>query len=145
MRKYLLPSLLVLALSAGLALAQTYSRAIQLSQDLTGAFLVDSNNGFYFPQHVLSTGPAPTLTGCGTGSPTIAGSDFAGTITGGTAATGCTVTFAKAYLTVPWCVVTGQTSPGTSPIAYSLATTSIIITYSVATGLKQNYLCSSAS
>jgi hypothetical protein len=142
MRKYLLPSLLVLALSASLAIAQTYSRAVQLSQDLTGAFLVDSNNGFYVPQHVLSTGPAPALTSCGT-SPSIAGSDFFGTVTPGTQPlTTCNVTFAKAYLTAPGCMVTNQTSPATSPIAYVLFTTGIQVT---TTGGKLNYFCSSAS
>ena len=142
MRKYLLPSLLILALSASVSLAQVYTRALQLSQDLTGAFLVDNGNGIYFPQHVLSTGTTPSLSSCGT-SPTIVGSDFYGTITPGSQPlTACTVTFAKAYLTAPGCVVTDQTSPATSPISYTLATTGINLT---TTGGKINYMCSSAS
>jgi hypothetical protein len=144
MRKYLLPSVLILLLGVGYGLAQTITKALQLSQDTTGAFSVDTNNGVYFPGHILSTGTAPSLS-CGTGSPTVTGNDYSGLITGGTGVTTCTLTFAKAYLTQPWCVITNQTSPATSPIAYSVATTSFAITNSIATGLKYSYFCSSAS
>ncbi len=79
LRKYILPSLLILALAGSFAVAQTFVRAIQLSQDTTGAFAIDSNNGVYFPGHILSTGtgrPAPTVSS-GATTPTIAGTDFA--------------------------------------------------------------------
>src|SRR6266567_3881877 len=105
MKKYLLPSALILLLGLGFALAQTITRAVQLSQDTTGAFSVDSNNGFYFPGHVLSIGtPAPSFIGNGGG--TVTGTDFQGAvilqgITG-------SVIFGRAYLTLPSCVVTVQ-------------------------------------
>lgn len=47
--------------------------------------------------HVITSGPAPAVTSCGTGSPTVTGNDRAGTITTGTAASACTLTFANAY------------------------------------------------
>lgn len=146
MRKYLLPSVLILALSGALALAQTFTKAIQLSQDTTGAFSVDSTNGVYFPSHINSVGsPNPTITGSGT--PTIGGTDTAGLITMGATATTATAVFGRAYLSVPWCVVTWQAPMnGTAtPIAYTLATTSIAITQGSTSGNKINYMCMSAS
>ena len=144
MRRHLLPSLLILCLAGGIALAQTITRALQLSPDTTGAFSVDTNNGVYFPGHILSTGAAPTLTSCGT-APSIVGTDTAGQVQMGSAnPTGCTVTFARPYVTAPSCTVTGQTSPATSPIAYTLATTGINVT--VSGTIKFNYSgCTSAS
>lgn len=146
MKKILLPSILVLALSGGLALAQTFTKAIQLSQDTTGAFSVDSNNGVYFPSHINTVGSSgPTITG--TGTPTIGGTDTAGLITMGASATTATAVFGRAYLSVPFCVVSWQAPMnGTAtPIAYTLATTSIAITQGATSTNKINYMCMSAS
>ena len=147
-RKYLLPSLLVLLLGGALAGAQTINKALQLSQDATGSFAVDTNLGVYFPGHILSpTGgvrPAPTVTG--TGTPTISGTDVAGTVTMGTSATTATMVFGAAYVSVPACVLSWQSVSGNiSPIAYTPVTTSIAITQGTASGNKINYWCSSAS
>ncbi len=144
MKKYLLPSLLILALSGAFAVAQTFTRAIQLSQDTTGAFSVDSNNGIYFPSHINTVGtPAPTITGSGT--PTISGTDTAGLITMGTSATTATAVFGRAYLSVPFCVVSAQNAFTTTNIAYVLATTSIALTQNSTSGNKVNYMCMSTS
>jgi hypothetical protein len=144
MKKYLLPSALILALAAGLAFAQTINRAMQLSQDASGAFGVDTNNNIYFPGHILSTGPGtPVLTSCGT-TPTIAGSDTAGLVTTGTTNTGCVVTFNKAYLAVPWCVVVSQ-SPAATPAVFVTAATGINITLAANSSVKVNYFCSGSS
>ncbi len=145
MRKYILPSLLVLLLGAGLSIAQTISKAIQLSQDSTGAFGVDTNNGVYFPGHILTTGAAPAVSS-GATTPTIAGSDYAGTITMNAAATTVTATFARAYLTAPYCLVTPNGTATTS-ISYTTATTSLAITASGAAGVnnKMTYLCTAPS
>src|SRR5258708_7527019 len=88
MSKYIILSLLILALGLGLAVAQNITKTLQLSQDATGAFGVDTSNGVYFPGHILSTGkPAPALTACVTaGTPTLVGTDFSGVITAGTTA-----------------------------------------------------------
>jgi len=147
MRKYLLPSLLVLLLGAGLSVAQTINKALQLSQDATGSFSVDSFLGIYFPGHVLSptggTRPAPTVTG--TATPTISGTDTAGTITMGTSATTATAVFGTAYGSVPVCAVTNNATGQTSPIGWTIATTSIAITQTSQSANKISYICMSAS
>lgn len=147
-RKYVLPSALIICLAAASGIAQTINKAIQLSQDATGAFGVDTNNGIYFPGHVLSptntNQPLPTITGTATAA--ITGTDSAGTITMGTSATTALVSFGRAYLSVPACVVAWQASTGTlTPISYSLTGTAITITQGATTGNKINYWCSSAS
>jgi hypothetical protein len=141
MKKYLLPSALILAFGLTLALAQNITKSIQLSQSAGGPFGVDSNNGVYFPGHVLSTGKAPSAgTGC-----TVAGTDTVGQITYSSNSIGCTVTFAKAYLAAPICVVSDQTASVVSAIGYTTVTTSIAFTSLSANGLVINYICSGGS
>ncbi len=145
LRKYLLPSALILALAAGLAGAQNINKALQLSQDASGAFGVDTTNNVYFPGHILNTGtggPAPSVTG--TGTPTVAGTDVAATITMGTSATTATVLFGRAYVSVPVCVAASQTSTAT-PIAFVPTATSIAFTQASTSGNKINYFCTGAS
>lgn len=146
MHKYLLPSLLILALSASLGIAQTINKAIQLSQDASGAFGVDTTNNVYFPGHILNTGnagPAPTVTG--TGSPTLSGTDVAGTITMGTSATTAIVLFGRAYVSTPNCVVSPQNAFTTTNIAYTVTTTRISMTQNSTTANLVNYFCTAAS
>lgn len=143
-KRYVLPSLLVLGLGAGLACAQTFRAAVQLSQDTSGAFLVDSNNSLYLPQKLMSpTGlvnnPAPTVTG--TGTPTISGTDTAGTITMGASGATAVVLFGRAYGATPNCVLSPQNAFTTTNIAYTLVTTSISITQNATSGNKINYFC----
>ncbi len=147
-RRLILPSALILLLAGAFAGAQTITKALQLSQDATGAFGIDTNNGVYFPGHLLSpTGgqnPAPTV--AGTGTPTIAGTDTAGLVTMGTSATTGTVTFGRAYVSVPSCVVSWQGPiTTTTPMAYTIVTTSIAMTQGSTSGNKINYICMSAS
>lgn len=142
--RFLLPTLLVLAALGLTATAQTFTRAIQLSQDTSGAFLVDSNNSLYLPRKLmfptgLSTATAPSVTG--TGTPTVAGTDTAGTITMGSSATTATVVFGSAYGAVPNCVLSPQNAFTTTNIQYTLATTSIAITQNSTSGNKINYFC----
>lgn len=146
MRKLLLPSLLILALAGGVAVAQNITKAIQLSQDATGAFGVDSNNNVYFPGHILNTGrnQASPISIAGTGTPTISGTDVSGTITMGSSATTATVTFGRAYGGVPNCVVSWQSVNNTA-ISYTLATTSISVVQPSTSGNKINYFCSGQS
>ena len=148
-RRYVLPSLLVLLLGGIYAGAQTINKALQLSQDNTGAFSVDSFLGVYFPGHILSpTGgarPAPTASS-GATTPTIDGTDTTGLITVGAAATTVTATFGTAYITIPRCLVSANGTI-TTTISYTVATTSLAITASGAAGAnnKYTYWCASAS
>lgn len=99
-----------------------------------------------FQGHVHTIGTDPTLSSCGT-SPSIIGSDTAGTVTIGTGgtATACTITFANAYSTnAPACVITSQMSA--HPFLYiSSASTSAITVAHDGTALtasgKFNYVC----
>lgn len=141
MKKYLLPSALILALGLGVALAQTITKAIQLSQDATGAFGVDSANNVYFPAHILSTGPVPTLS---VGTLATGSSDTQGLITETSNSLGGVLTFAKAYVTAPNCVLVAQTASSATPLTYSTVTTAL--TYSHLSQISQllNYVCSGA-
>lgn len=141
MKKYFLPSLLILALAGTLALAQTISRSVQLSQDPSGPIGFDTNNGVYFPGHVLTTGNPPVLTACST-APTITGTDTMGTVVGGTGplVATCTLTFARAYVSTPYCVVTVQ-NPATSPLAYTVTTTAISVSANMGSATF-HYYCS---
>lgn len=147
MKKHFLPTALILLLALGYAGAQTINRAIQLSQDTTGAFSVDTNLGVYFPGHLLSTRTgaitsAPTV--AATVTATVAGTDTAGTITIGPAATTATITFGQAFVTVPSCVVTWRTAQST-PTTYTPATTSLAITQGSTANNKIDYFCPSQS
>lgn len=149
LRRYVLPSLLILAVFGSVAIAQTINKAVQLSQDASGAFGVDSNNGLYLPGHLLVpnsvVNPAPTVSS-GATTPTISGTDTAGLITMNAAATTVTATFGRAYLTVPFCLVS-MNGTITTTISYTVATTSLAITASGAVGAnnKAIYFCPATS
>lgn len=149
MRKhYILPVLLILGLGAVGAVAQNITKALQLSQDAAGDFGVDSNNNVYFPGHILNTGrgQGAVTTVAGTGTPTLVGTDVGGTVTMGAAATTATVTFGRAYVTAPGCVVTWNTGAlGLSPISWVTTTTSIALSQPARSGNTVTYFCTSAS
>lgn len=142
--RFLIPTLVVLLGLGAIAVAQTFSRAIQLSQDTSGAFLVDSNNNLYLPKKLmfptnLVGNPAPTITG--TGTPTVSGTNTAGTITMGSSATTAVLLFSSAYGATPNCVLSPQNAFTTTNIAYTIVTTSISITQNSTSGNKINYFC----
>lgn len=89
--------------------------------------------------HTSTSGLKPALSSCGGGSPTNSGSDRAGTVTTGTAATTCTVTFASAYSAAPTCVVTWRNTPAATQ-TYSVSTTAISITQTAAV-TTFDYVC----
>lgn len=143
MKKYLLPSALILAFGLTLALAQNITKSLQLSQSQGGAFGVDASNNVYFPAHILSSGKVPSAgTGCTIGSTS---TDSVGQITYSSNSIGCTVTFANAYLAAPICVVSDQTASVVTAIGFTTVTTSISFTSLSANGLVINYICSGAS
>jgi hypothetical protein len=74
----------------------------------------------------LSTGTstAPTLTSCGT-NPSITGTDNASTITEGTIATSCTMTFNTPFRNTPVCTITSQSG---LVFSYTKTNTAITIT-----------------
>lgn len=149
MKKYLLPSALILVLGLGYALAQNITKSVQLSQDGTGPIGYDTNSGTYFPGHILSRTdirPAPVLSACITGgTPTLVGTDFMGTIVAGTtASTSCVVTFGTAFVTAPNCNVSWKTGP-LAAMSWTVSTTALTITQTSNASSSIVYTCVSVN
>lgn len=92
--------------------------------------------------HRFSSGPAPAISSCGTGTGTVLGDDQGGTITTATAATSCTLTFAKAYTgNGLYCTISDDSLVGFADIA-STSTTAVVFGISSAlTGGHLYYSC----
>ena len=77
--------------------------------------------------HVANTGAAPTLSSCGT-SPTLSAtaSDRHGTVTPGSGATSCTITFQVVYVSTPDAQLTGWAA-GTIPYVSAVSTTALTV------------------
>lgn len=91
--------------------------------------------------HIVMTGTAPAVSSCGTGSPSVAGTDVAGRITIGTGTpSSCTLTFANAYATAPSCTVGDET---TSLLLKGIASTTTLVITAVAFGNGDtiSYIC----
>ena len=150
MRKYLLPSALILVLGLGFAIAQSITKSVQLSQDPLGPIGYDTQGNVYFPAHILTTNTtngAPTVhnDGPGTTAATLDANatDFSGTLTGGGVNnTTNQIIFSKAYLVAPHCVVMSQ-NVATSPLAYNTVATGINITTAMGAAVA-HYVCSGA-
>jgi len=85
----------------------------------------------------------PALSGCGT-SPTIVGSDLAGTITVGTdggGVTACTLTFAATYTTTPACTITGDNTAVTLAFTARSATAFTVSSSADMQGDVLTYIC----
>jgi hypothetical protein len=121
-------------LNAGGALKRLAHAALGLV--LTSALALAAFN-LGFDGHIIPNSTStPVLTSCGT-SPTITGTDVAGTVTMGTATpTGCIITFAVAYALAPHCLVTWIATPLASQ-SYSTSATAITTTQ---TGTNSNVL-----
>ncbi len=81
----------------------------------------------------------PVVTACGTGA-VIAGTDRAGTVTEGTGASGCTITFHLPNIGPAYCVVSSQAN---KTFTYTITATAIVIVNvgAMAGGTKFNYVC----
>ncbi len=84
--------------------------------------------------------PIPVASACGTSPTVVTGStDTRGSVTEGTTATGCTVTFSAAYGTAPFCVVS---SPNGAPFtSYTASTTALTIVNVSASGDDFTWVC----
>lgn len=82
---------------------------------------------------------APVLSACGT-SPAIVGNNMAGTVTMGTSATGCVITFSPAWAVAPICVVTWIATPLASQ-SYVTTTTAITTTQTSTSNNVLKYVC----
>jgi hypothetical protein len=122
--------------------------AMMLKKLLSGLFAVALLAAHVLPASAVVIGvdrinatgaTAPALTSCGT-SPTIVGNDLAGTVTMGTSATGCIITFAVAYPVAPFCVVTWIATPLASQ-SYATSTTAITLTQTSTSNNVVKYVC----
>jgi hypothetical protein len=89
--------------------------------------------------HITGGGAAPALSSCG-GSPTISGTDLAGTVTTGTAAAACTITFVAAYASAPRCVVTARAGANQASTTYTTSTSALTLSAAAATAVY-DYVC----
>lgn len=107
--------------------------ALALSTSAASAYTVTADR--------IATGgtTAPALTSCGT-TPAIVGTDMAGTVTMGTTATGCVITFNVPYVAAPVCVVTWIATPLASQ-SYTTSTTAITLTQTSASNNVAKYVC----
>lgn len=155
MKKSIIALGLIGLIGAGVALAQTNIppllstiTATDLFQDIpqgatgnvpTGNIYVTASKlaGFV---NSANYGATPALTSCGTGSPAVVGNDLTGTITMGTSATGCVLTFAVARNSAPNCLVTWQATPLASQ-SYAVSATALTLTQTSTSGNKAAYYC----
>lgn len=82
--------------------------------------------------HLVSGGPVPSVSSCGTGSPAVNGTDDQGTITlGGTAPTACTLTFSVARTNNYSCQVDNNSLTVASDVS---ATSTTAVTFGLGVG-----------
>lgn len=153
--KFFRPLALALALVAALGVIQANAVTYTFNYAVWPNWVVDTTNNavsylgglFQFgaatstPVHVSSAQTtAPALTSCGT-SPSISGSDTAGTVTMGTGTpTGCVITFNAAYNTAPHCNVTWRATPLASQ-SYTVSATAITLTQTATSSNLADYTC----
>lgn len=114
--------------------------------------IADQTTGLYFGTNrvgvaghleagLKTTGGAPAVTACGT-TPTLAtgSTDLAGTITMGTTATGCVLTFGTAFAVAPTCTVTWRATPLASQ-SYTTSTTALTLTQTSTSNNLADYWC----
>jgi hypothetical protein len=86
---------------------------------ITGAVTISTNG------HINAEGTAPSLTFCGTGSPSIVGSDIAMIVTVGSSTGTCNVIFKVPYTNPPSCAISDRAANVTNALTYSVFTSSI--------------------
>lgn len=117
-----------LAVQSGLNSGDAFVVATSTGNNVTGV----DNDG-----HTFTSGPAPVISSCGTGTGTVVGDDQTGTITTATAATVCTATFSKAFRQTPVCTVTDDSLVGFADIS-SISTTAV--TFGISSALTGGHL-----
>lgn len=125
------------------------NQLIQFNKYTTAGIIINDSSGNLtsstsikpgINSHYSYGGSAPALSACGT-SPSIDGNatDSSGTVTVGSVATGCVITFANAYTTFNHCRITSQSS--ISGLAYAYSKSAITISASVLGGDLIDYSC----
>lgn len=89
---------------------------------------------------LINNGTPGAPTSCGTGSPSVSGTDAKGVITTGTAATACTMAFGATWGATPVCVVSSSSAASIVGIS-AISTTSITFTIGTALTGSLYYIC----
>lgn len=139
-KRSIVTGLAVACLVLGGAIAQNLTKSIQLSQDPSGPFGVDTSNGVFFSNHVNTSQPAtPGVANCGT-SPSLTGTDTGGEMTEGSGTvTRCDVTFARAYTATPFCLATSISTA--TPVAIIPSPGGFVAQHSGGTVARWYYNC----
>lgn len=93
--------------------------------------------------HILATSTAPSISACGTGSPTVSGSDSFGTVVAGTVATTCVINFGVTWGAAPRCMASSGTA--ISSLTVSATTTQLTIGGTALGGDTINWVCGSTA
>lgn len=97
------------------------------------ASTTNNNLALLLGNHLGFATSSVSVTSCGTGSPTILGSDDAGTVLTGTSASSCTVNFAKNWVNPPVCTMSDSNT--TAVVDISSITSSSVV-FSMASALS---------
>jgi len=110
---------------------------------IAGQLTVDQNL-IVANSHLLATSTTPGISSCGTGSPSVAGSDNFGTISaGGGTLTSCVINFGHTWGTAPACTVSFGTSA--AAVTVTTSTTQLTVAATSLTSYKIFYTCGSVS
>jgi hypothetical protein len=94
--------------------------------------------------HILATGSAPSISSCGTGSPSVSGGDNFGTvIAGGGVLSSCVINFGATWGTAPRCVASSGTA--IASLTVTASTTQLTIGGTSITGDTINWVCGSSA
>lgn len=78
--------------------------------------------------HLITSGPAPTISSCGTGSPTVTGNDRTMFITTGTSASSCVINFANPWTALKVVCTANEDSGGSVALGTSANLTQLTVT-----------------
>lgn len=93
--------------------------------------------------HLLSSGTTPTISSCGTGTPSISGSDNFGSVVAGTVATSCVINFGATWGAIPSCSVSSSTA--ISSLTVTSSTTQLTIAGTALGGDTIKWVCGSTA
>ena len=93
--------------------------------------------------HILASGTAPTISACGTGTPTISGGDNFGKVVAGTVATSCVINFGSTWGTAPSCNAASGTA--IASLTVSATTTQLTIAGTALGGDTITWICGSTA
>lgn len=130
-------NIFVASSTAGTVQTNPFGRLMEMT--IAGVYYMVETFDYY--GHLITSGPAPTLSSCGT-TPSVTGNDRTAIVTvGSVSATGCTITFAKPYASAPSCVVTNQSMSVVNAMTYTVSATAITVSQTGLTGAILNYNC----